>query len=542
MRRNIGAMIAAGLALVVAVLASSASPAEFANLSGAELVASLAAPEKIGGAFAELYRRTEGSKKRSYIARYENPELVVCPQPEGPPISIVLCDSVYESPPSPERYAIAEPDTLFPPPSSARHQAKPDEWRKDKVIFGFSAAGEKLMLFGGSNVLNGYLFDVNGDGFIERVEMESYGDEEGRETADIVDLHRVAPQAIRLFRVVINREGRSEWGWALQRESDGRRPLVIGPKEDLPEAEVTNTGPDWRLRSVAATFRWNQGSGQYEGPPGSAAEHFIVLDPQTRSRDALAAVAKLPPFPREPTSPPPTPTGAATPDAPRHYESLGRGNDEANEEERVANVPPHLPERFWELNPKEAAMALVEANRSPASRASCRLAIDDRDGAKPPAEGEIGLEWKTSGCMIAPGAGRAVLRYGPGGSRYSLAQVTLQADVGPSVLAKALARPRIVPVPDNLARHVYETVWWLGRVRTQCAPNDSTSRIVSTADGRAKFWVLPKAQPPIEVTTFAGELSTRWEEGYDRETHATFAALVLRKLQDEKLGSVDRSR
>ena len=49
--------------------------------------------------------------------------------------------------------------------------------------------------------------------------------------------------------------------------------------------------------------------------------------------------------------------------------------------------PTHLPARFWELSPKEAALALVEANRSPENRSACRLALDDRNGVKPPARG-----------------------------------------------------------------------------------------------------------------------------------------------------------
>ncbi len=522
--------------------------ADLAKLSGPELVELLADPKTTAPAFAELFRRTEPAKERRQAHDYLHPEVIVCPQRNGPPIYIVLCE--WRSEPSLDEtaYQIPDIDGLFPPGTAgASVSTPPENWRDDKVVFAFSAEGEKQMPFGGWNMVHGYIFDLNGDGYIERIEIQSYSTERREdETIELVRVERVEKEAVPLLSVAINRGDQRDWGFAIQKEDDGKYAVLIGPKENSESSG--KAGPGWRLKNMAAVFRWDEAHDRFVGPAGSAAEHFFLIPPDEDIWPAMAKIRTEPPFTAQPNGAVVLPTPVSTPAAKWQYVSLrGKSNEElleimtagkdANQQERDAIVPTHLPARFWELSPKEAARALVEENRSPTNRAACRVALDDRNEATPPPRGEIGFEWQTSGCGFAPGTGRTTLDYTPGKSHCTLAQATLGRDVTPAVIARALAHPRTVSVPDDLARHAYETIWWLGRVRTICGNEPGISRITSTADGTMKFWLKP-AQPEIDVTLFSGHLSERLGN-YDREICANFALFVLRQLEILKIGLLD---
>ncbi len=527
---------------------------DFSQLSGAQLIERLAAPETRRAAFAQLFLQTEALKERENLGDYLDPQVVICPQGDGAPIAIVLCKMKEPQASDPLRYQISDVETLFPL-ESADVPVTAQGWMKERVLFAYSAAGEKLTPFGGWNLLSGFLFDLNGDGSVESAEVRGYGGDQPEESVDELHVARVESRAVGLLDVVINRGKDDSWGWALQREADGTFAIAIGPK-DNPDAEgPAENSNGWALRSVAAVYRWNKTGKRFEGPTGSPAEHFLRVDSKTDFERLVETVGALSPFPT------PEPMPAATPAAPAlssgtplevwHYVSLrGRsdaelleimtGGKDANEVEREAIVPTHLPEGFWSLPPKEAALALVEANRSPENRRDCRLAIDDRGGAVPPVSGQVWFEWTGGGCGFAPRAGRTQLDYTPGRSRCSLAQVTLQSEVDSPVIADALSRPRTVAVPNGVARQVYETIWWLGRVRNDCGSHlGAIGRPTSSSDGALKFRLAPEAQPLIEVALVSLPFSSYWNDGYDREVHANLAFFLLRQFEIEKIGLLD---
>ncbi|MEO8043639.1 MAG: hypothetical protein ABI674_01925 [Spartobacteria bacterium] len=529
----------------------AAERAGLSALTGSELVAKLNQPDTCAAAFAELYRRSEPANDRRHLSDYLNPEVVVCPQPNDSPIYLVLADQRYDSK-SKDEYEMREVDRLFSGAGTSPSAPPPvEKWRKDRVIFGFSANGEKLMPFGGWNMVHGYLFDLNRDGFIERAEKQAYSPEKGGDTIEFLQVERVARKAVPLLTVALNRGEKRDWGWAMQKEADGSYAFAVGPKGGGTSGPEGNES-GFKLNSIAAVFRWNAEHDRYEGPAGSAAEHFILVEPGADIFERVIAIDSGPPFaavaaPKGPAAP--SPAHPAAPLEKWHYVSLREKSDDelvaimtagkdANEAERDEIVPTHLPPRFWELPPKEAALALVEANRSPENRAACQVALDDGDGVAPPASGEIGFEWKDSRCMaIDPGAGRTTLVYQPGRSRFTLAQVIIDSGVSPGLLARSLSRPRTADVPDDLARHVYETIWWLGRVRALCAGGGG--KMFSTADGELKFWLNPKAQPALDTILLSGALSERWSHAYTREMHANFAYLVLREFEISKLHLLD---
>ena len=90
---------------------------------------------------------------------------------------------------------------------------------------------------------------------------------------------------------------------------------------------------------------------------------------------------------------------------------LSSGRD-AIQVERAAIIPTRLPDRFWELPPKEAALELLRANRSPKNRAAAKLTFTE--SGVPPESGEVGFEWRFVGDVFRPAAGVTVLRSGSG--------------------------------------------------------------------------------------------------------------------------------
>src|SRR5206468_12543380 len=77
---------------------------------------------------------------------------------------------------------------------------------------------------------------------------------------------------------------------------------------------------------------------------------------------------------------------------------MGRG---AAATDQQAQARTHDPVGFWTLDPKAAALALVEVNRSKKHRSQVELAVDDQDGKGPGGAGFIRLTDESSRCYIA---------------------------------------------------------------------------------------------------------------------------------------------
>ncbi|HEX8281595.1 MAG TPA: hypothetical protein VF551_09465, partial [Chthoniobacterales bacterium] len=296
--------------------------ADLSKLSGPELIARLNEPRTRVAAFAELYQRTEPEGEFKRVHRQVNPELIVCPQPAGPPIYLVLTQYAYE-PAAEDGFKIDNPLELFPrTDESARVPPPPDAWRAERTIFAYSAEGERLTPFGGWNALDGYIFDMNGDGFVERIETQNYGTDRPDETIEFLRVHRVERKSVSLLSVAINRARGREFGWTISREPGGRYAVLIGPKANA----SSNPAQEPVLKTVAATFRWNEERGRYDGPRGSIEEHFILVDPDDDFGPAMKMIRAAPPFPPQPVianaSPPPSPTPAPTPAEKWRYSSL----------------------------------------------------------------------------------------------------------------------------------------------------------------------------------------------------------------------------
>jgi hypothetical protein len=519
---------------------------------GAKLVQALLLPETRLEAFRELYRRTESKRDRTSLNRFFNTEVIICPQATGAPIYIVLCDEA-DAPPleDADSFGSKNLERLFPAKSlPAFSTAPPNERKRGKVVFAYQADGTKSAPFDSYDLLEGYLMDINQDGLVECIQSTNYQRKETRDDFQVLEIRQVAGEkARRIFRAVIN-DATDDWGWEL-RPGNGSFVLQLGPKKDVPETEKRSFLADSKyvLTSVAAEFRWNKATQRYEGPSGSPGKHFLVLDPAKNIWQELAEVEKQPRFAvlsspesspslvteETPTPPSPLPVAKGS----WIYHSLaGKSDDEllrimtkgknASDVEIEKDYAVHVPEKFWDMPPKQAALALIQANRGAEAMQRLPLAIDDLDGIGPPKAGETGFEWLS-------GSGLTILKYRPGESVFSFSLVQVNPmGAGKAEVEAAVHKMKEIPISDELARQTYEVIWWLSRIRTR--PDEAAANYpgppISTADEPGIFWFSP-GEPRRQVT-LRPFLGIEWGK-YDREIWANFALIVFNQFE-RKIG------
>lgn len=192
--------------------------------------------------------------------------------------------------------------------------------------------------------------------------------------------------------------------------------------------------------------------------------------------------------------------------------------------QEAAKVKTHLPDKFWEMPPKDAALALIEANCPLELKQKLRFVFDTGAKSQPPAKGEIGLRWEYSHCYIAE-RGVTILRYSGAASALSYSRVKLLDQVKKAALKRALDQTRRLPLPEETARRLYETIWWLCHIRAS-QPVEEAGHLMSTGDGHATFWVSPDLRW-TDVTLYCSEISERYVNGIDEDLYANFAEFLL---------------
>lgn len=525
----------------------------FATLSDIELVQRLTDEKDRPRAFYELSRRGRPDKWKdfgSFEAEHYNSTVVVCPQ-EKPGESIYLVLYGYLNgveTPSSDDYVVRNASELFP--TSATGQSRPTE--KEPAIAAFTAAGRLITPFGGDNLLTGLLGDVNADGVIERVDSMDYAKEVNNAT--VLTVSAVKAKAQPLLAVVINL-GAAEWTYRLRDlNGDGISEIEAGPR-----------GADGLIPK--AVWTWDTAKRVYVGPNGKTGDHFRVINGAAIWKELKRlkaskvsfpkdseAVGEKAPWPEESSTPVPTPP---LPIEPYRYASLKNATDAdvlrfmsrgKNEFYREADqVRNRLPHGFWTMEPKAAALALVEANRSERHRATYRLAIDDRDNAQPPPRFTISFSDSSSRCYNAVD-GHYFLRVDPEESYLAFARSWSGGVVFyNAVYDQPAFDMRICQVPYQDARRIAEIIWWLDRIRSRAVQASDTaasspttaevSRIISTGDGTGYLAMRSENRLLIEYsyTLWSASLAERWDGEYNHQALLNFAGYVVADLLTTRL-------
>jgi hypothetical protein len=205
-------------------------------------------------------------------------------------------------------------------------------------------------------------------------------------------------------------------------------------------------------------------------------------------------------------------------------------------------VPNQLPENLWKLDPRQAAIAIAEANRTPSHRAKWQLALDDRRGVAPPASGWLTHRWSSSGCYSFS-SHFFVLRFGVPEPSVTVFGYNSIGVVGRNPLADQPARNvRLIKLTEQEARFIADTVFWLDRIRSFSPRRnrDSFAMRSSTADGFATVTIYPDHGKPRDLadgTVWAtSSISGNWTDDYDPTTFVNLAELFIADGVPKMLG------
>ncbi|MFH1038519.1 MAG: hypothetical protein V1789_07635 [PVC group bacterium] len=554
-------------AIIFYVLVVSASPIEqqaagevkeFNHLSGEKLIELLQLEESQLAAFTELYRRS-ATKEEEYIfeilPHITDLELIVCPQSNGGlPIFLVLFKL-------PTDYLAQDEDSypddnvsrLFPPQKKEEKEGQEKERKKEMVIVGFTSTGKPIYPFGGGNMLNdGYLFDINGDGLIERVDYTSYGIQEDYDV-DVLEVTAVKEDAEILLAVVYNwhesrlNEG-NEWGYRINNaDRDGIYEIELGPK--------INDGIEPKI-----VYRWDEAKRKYVGPQGEPGDHFRMVAPADVWNE-LETLKKVGGLGYIPALIPSTPKKHIhIPHAPEklyqsyryislkklsdkevvHYMDKGKSIGDLKKE---AVIITHLPKDFWNVPPKKAALEFARVNRTSDHREQFRLALNDLDDRGPPAVCSLHFSYYSDRSYVTIDA-HYFLRCDPRESYLAYACTQSPGIVGYNPIhAQTCYDFRWCNLNYNEAKHIIETVWWLDRVRSERKENGDrfTSGGWSSADGLGAIEIVPDSgKNGLEYDgTIWGTtaISKRWDADYNKKIFLNLSRYLISAALPEYLGN-----
>ena len=426
---------------------------------------------------------------------------------------------------------------------------KPGEPRfvKDHIDYHvFHADGQPVRSFFESSAFNAAVGDFNQDGRPEIMEISALGFPSDNQppdknlVMDYVEIKNLEGKPVFAVLFGCRPEGGEEvdpWHCQLiDPKGDGVYELQFGPRhEDKIESKVV--------------FRWDASGQTWTGPASNPGDHFRVLNPKAVEDDlkqiAKAGGLKYPtqfkkvdPF--DPFGLADIPPGELS--KPYQYESLAKLSDEQLDaymrggrtaddiaRERFASST-RVP-GFWEMAPKEAAIAYIRSHLPPKNRWAWRFAIDELDGRPAPEEGTVTITDGPSGCGAPSGNYVTFLRCSRDESFFVSSKILGQAthDVSP-LNCRSSFDVRKIALSYNDARQVLQTLWWMSRTRAQSGPHDQTGGGYPSNDGFAHVEIeTPQGRIKIEGTSTGGEV-------YDQ---MAFLNLVVRFLSvdvPERLG------
>ncbi len=493
----------------------------------------------------EIARLVIGSDREGYsLTGYH---FLKAAQSGGKPPLYVLCgERKYNSRiRALEEYEIPNPGEIF----GEKHQKvfaclQPSlDMIEDSVLFIFDDKGKEIRPFGGDNYIDGgYLYDFDGDGILDRAESTNYGvDEAPKHDICMFKLQSVESKPRDILRVIFvwhpdSADDANEWIYrCTDEDADGRPEIRFGPKYPI---EGENPEP--------FVCRWDEASKKFTAGKIPKGSHILVME----KGDSLESVAKAgglgyPLIGKSNDKNSKGPWGSAQ--APYVFTSFTERSDKElvaffkGKERRDSfdgaegSFPDKIPENFFAMEPKQAALALAEANRTPNHRREFQLAIDDRDGITPPVSGWVQFSWTSSGCYSLSSELIAI-HFGVSNPRLLKFGYNSIGAVGRNPWADQPAHfLRVMELSEKEASFLAQTLFWLDRIRSRSQFQDddlATSSFTSTADGFSTVKLLPTGRDLQELASgtdwATSTISGRWNGNYNREVFINLSSLLMR--------------
>lgn len=513
MKKFVYAGILSCLSLGLAHGLFASSVVGFQSLSPSELIQLFHDERMLESATRELITRHAGENPIPNSAR--NFQLVVCPQQgDAPPLYVVLYDAGYESVPSPAMLHRLFPDIV----RSARYaDGVPQRWISYIIFAEDGAVRERW----GALFARARIADLNGDGIFELAGGDS----------NLFEMWTIEASPRNLLSVLYNTD-ETEWSWQFNDFTES----------GFPEIEFGPIKPGGILPKIR--YAWNANQQTYVGPNGDARQHFLRIHDENEFHDTDMDIA----FPLD--------SEAVI------YEELSdedrRGTIHASEEVRSFpyqkaplshfthqevidwmgigksaatldrnEIPAsHMPERFWETNPTDMALALAEVNRYDSHRTQYALAIE-RTATPQPDEigGSILFHAASSGCHGPP----VEIYYGLTAGPSSLfTYISMHED-------EAFSRVRVFPVSSPMARHIKQVIKNLFNIHSHLRfithPTQQGFSLFSSTGAVWSTLTLFNAEGwPIlcERDQFWGnEIAEFWRRDYDNKIAFQLAGFLL---------------
>lgn len=538
------------------------------------LTAPAAEPERQAD-LGKLRDFSTGTEEASRLAGCDGEERILvgyrfldCPQSDGSAdIHLLLAEKDYNfksSYQSPDEYDNKDIEELFRtgPNDLSTHNipATLDPSLtpiNDSVVIAFDSDGQEIRPFGGNNLINhGYVFDFNRDGILERADSTNYRIKQAEgDSIESFKLSTVEREPHTLLEVIFNWHSRqaddtNDWTFScFDEEGDGFVEIAFGPENASTDEE--------RRRFI---FRWDDQAQRYVTGKIPDQAHIRIVEPdETYASIAESGGLRYPlteagvdeedPFNRDKDT-------RSKEQTPFVYQSLkGADDDELaafflGKRKRDPHfdgpedtVPNQIPEGLWELPPKQAALALADANRSASHRTKWQIAIDDREGVKPPSSGWLVHNWSSSGCYSLSTHLIAV-NFGVENPVLVVLEYNSIGVVGRNRWADQPAHAaRYITLQPTEARFLADTIFWLDRVRawSPASHDDDLYSGSSTADGFASTDLLPAGAPPYQIaasTVWAtSSISRHWQGAYDRAIFINLTEQLLGRGLQSYLGN-----
>lgn len=208
-----------------------------------------------------------------------------------------------------------------------------------------------------------------------------------------------------------------------------------------------------------------------------------------------------------------------------HRDSSGRYVSDENDDDRARPSPL---DRLWEMDPKEAALALVADHVIPHLRGKIVFEIDDPD-AKPPSSGEIGL-WRMGGVHYGPyEESLTILKYNGYNSKLLISKVGIDGDPSREELDEAVMKTDEHQLYRGIAQQTFEIVWWLRHIRFQNAPDEFFGGVSSSVNNLGRFWMKPDG-PRLDEVMIEEPCGQCINANKQPNAYVGFADLLLRRV------------
>jgi hypothetical protein len=195
-----------------------------------------------------------------------------------------------------------------------------------------------------------------------------------------------------------------------------------------------------------------------------------------------------------------------------------------------------LPPNFWGMPAREAALALVLENCSEETKRRVAFSIDEPVKAHAPDKGEVGIRWEAPGSGSMAG-GLKIVRVSDEKSHLAFSAVELAGEATKKEIKAAIDRTRTVLLPADVARHAFQVIWWLGRIRQ--TGEAETRRVFMTHQTSGTFWIKPGPRPRRDVTVLEWQLGADTGEEFDVERHAGFAWFLMSEAAKQQPEDID---